>query len=70
MSKALLLALGLVLPVTAQVARDSGVAGPPIELVHLYNDEFPTGMLFLLLAATQNFSPLNSESIHIDVVVL
>ena len=44
-----LFALGVIFPVTAQVARDPGVAGPPIELVHLYNDEFPTGKLVLFL---------------------
>ena len=49
LSTVALFALGLVLPVTGQVARDSGVAGPPIELIHLYNDEFPTGKLNLRL---------------------
>jgi sugar lactone lactonase YvrE len=29
---------------TAQVITDPGVYGPPIELVHLYYDEFPTGI--------------------------
>ncbi|KAF2152476.1 hypothetical protein K461DRAFT_327944 [Myriangium duriaei CBS 260.36] len=27
-----------------QLVRDSGVAGPPIELLHLFNDEWPTGI--------------------------
>ena len=27
-----------------QVVSDPGVFGPPIELVHLYNDDFPSGM--------------------------
>ena len=45
--KIVLSALELLLPVTGQVARDPGVAGPPIELIHLYNDEFPTGKLVL-----------------------
>jgi hypothetical protein len=28
---------------SAQVIRDPGIAGPPLELVHLYNDQWPTG---------------------------
>lgn len=37
--------LGCVILVSGQVlASDPGVSGPPIELVHIYNDEFPTGM--------------------------
>jgi len=26
-----------------QLLRDPGVAGPPLEIVHLYNDQWPTG---------------------------
>jgi len=26
-----------------QILRDPGVAGPPLEIVHLYNDQWPTG---------------------------
>ena len=29
---------------TPQLATDPGKHGPPIELVHVYNDQFPTGM--------------------------
>lgn len=29
---------------TAQVIKDSGVAGPPLELEHLFYDEWPTGI--------------------------
>jgi hypothetical protein len=28
-----------------QLLRDPGVAGPPLELVHVYNDQWPTGTL-------------------------
>jgi hypothetical protein len=31
-----------------QLLRDPGIAGPPLELVHLYNDQWPTGTLLLL----------------------
>ena len=27
-----------------QIASDPGVYGPQLELVHIYNDEFPTGI--------------------------
>ena len=29
---------------TQQIARDPGVTGPPLEVVHQYNDEFVTGI--------------------------
>lgn len=29
---------------TAQLISDPGVAGPPVEVVHLYNDQWPTGI--------------------------
>ncbi|KAF2191112.1 major royal jelly protein [Zopfia rhizophila CBS 207.26] len=29
---------------TSEVITDRGVAGPPLELVHLYNDQWPTGI--------------------------
>jgi len=29
---------------TSQLIRDPGVSGPPLELVHLYYDSFPTGI--------------------------
>ena len=28
---------------TQQIAQDPGVGGVPIEIVHLYNDEYPQG---------------------------
>jgi hypothetical protein len=28
-----------------QLISDPGVKGPPLELVHLYNDQWPTGTL-------------------------
>ena len=28
-----------------QIAQDPGVGGVPIEIVHLYNDEYPQGQL-------------------------
>ncbi len=28
------------------VRRDPGVFGPPLEIVHLFNDEWPTGMAY------------------------
>ncbi|KAF1968831.1 major royal jelly protein [Bimuria novae-zelandiae CBS 107.79] len=36
----------LLVPVlsSAQIARDTGVYGPPLEIVHLYNDQWPTGV--------------------------
>ncbi|KAH3907559.1 hypothetical protein HBI56_159880 [Parastagonospora nodorum] len=42
----LLLAASALLPaLSAQhLIRDPGVAGPPLELVHLYNDQWPTGI--------------------------
>jgi len=33
----------LLLASAQQLASDPGVYGPALELVHLYNDEFPTG---------------------------
>ena len=42
------------LAASQQIASDSGVSGPPLELVHVYNDEFPTGQLFLTLAPPCN----------------
>jgi hypothetical protein len=27
-----------------KLLQDPGVAGPPLELVHLYNDQWPTGI--------------------------
>jgi len=42
---ALLLALSLgTITLAQQIARDPGTAGSPIEVVHLYNDEFVTGI--------------------------
>lgn len=28
-----------------QLASDPGVLGPPLELVHIYNDQFASGMI-------------------------
>lgn len=42
-----LLAAASLLPLLGsaqQLIQDSGKAGPPIELVHLYYDEWPTGI--------------------------
>tara|TARA_R110002003_G_scaffold44_7_gene3251 strand:- start:9744 stop:10937 length:1194 start_codon:yes stop_codon:yes gene_type:complete len=36
-----------VLSSAQQLLRDPGVAGPPLEIVHLYNDQWPTGTFFL-----------------------
>ena len=33
----------------SSLAHDSGVYGPPLELVHRYYDQFPTGMLSIHL---------------------
>ena len=54
-SKHLLLALSLGSVIsTQQVAQDTGTYGPALETVHLYNDEFVTGMSRLLpFGATQ-----------------
>jgi hypothetical protein len=30
-----------------QLLRDPGIAGPPLEIVHLYNDQWPTGTFHL-----------------------
>jgi hypothetical protein len=30
---------------SAQVISDPGVSGPPLEIIHLYNDQWPTGKL-------------------------
>ena len=37
-----------------QLVSDPGVYGPPIELVHLYYDEFPTGTLALNFVLVEN----------------
>ena len=43
--KSLLLALSLCsVTLSQQVAQDPGTYGPALETVHLYNDEFVTGM--------------------------
>jgi hypothetical protein len=44
-SEVLLLASALfsALASAQQLLRDPGIAGPPLELVHLYNDQWPTG---------------------------
>ncbi|MCJ1246190.1 hypothetical protein MMC30_003395 [Trapelia coarctata] len=39
-----LLAEFLLLASAQQISRDPGLYGPTLELVHLYNDEFPTGI--------------------------
>ena len=42
------LALSALLPalsIAQQLRSDPGVAGPPLELVHLYNNQWPTGTL-------------------------
>ncbi|MCJ1355208.1 MAG: hypothetical protein MMC33_005199 [Icmadophila ericetorum] len=40
----ILFAIILATASTQQLASDPSVYGPPIELVHIYNDEFPTGI--------------------------
>lgn len=42
---------------TSQLIQDPGTAGPPLELMHLYYDEWPTGEL--------RSSPL-LEGVHTD----
>jgi hypothetical protein len=42
-----------------QLLRDPGIAGPPLELVHLFNDQWPTG-------TTQS----SSENSGFDVLTL
>ena len=64
----------LILPLCAlsvsshQIVSDPGVFGPSIELVHLYNDEFPSGM------NTRHFqsliSPMPFEQALIPIQVL
>ena len=45
MHQGFLILLSCALSVSSQqIVSDSGVFGPSIELVHLYNDEFPSGM--------------------------
>ncbi|KAF1947970.1 major royal jelly protein [Clathrospora elynae] len=42
-----LLTLSALLPALSsaqQISSDPGVAGPPLEIVHLYNDQWPTGI--------------------------
>ena len=34
---------------TQQIAQDPGVGGVPIEIVHIYNDEYPQGQSYPLL---------------------
>lgn len=47
----LYLIAGAILPALsgAQVVSDPGVAGGPLEVVHLYNDQWPTGMLSVVI---------------------
>jgi len=40
----LLAGLALLSSASAQIRSDPGTYGPPLELVHLYNDEWPTGV--------------------------
>ena len=41
------------MPATAQtILSDPGTAGPPVEIVHLYQDEWPTGIRSLCLEAS------------------
>ena len=47
-SIALLLASLAGSSLTQQIAQDPGVGGVPIEIVHLYNDEYPQGQLLPL----------------------
>ncbi|KAF2865882.1 major royal jelly protein [Massariosphaeria phaeospora] len=42
--KLLLLVLFPTFTATQQLPSDPGVAGPPLEIVHLYNDQWPTGI--------------------------
>lgn len=44
-SIALVLASLAGLSLTQQIVQDPGVGGVPIEIVHLYNDEYPQGQL-------------------------
>ncbi|KAK4991457.1 hypothetical protein LTR50_001849 [Elasticomyces elasticus] len=44
MLKSIATFMGFGLLSIAQLLKDPGVAGPPLELVHLYYDEFPTGI--------------------------
>ncbi|KAF2445257.1 hypothetical protein P171DRAFT_521279 [Karstenula rhodostoma CBS 690.94] len=46
LSMPFLTAASLLLPArsSAQILRDPGVYGPPLEVVHLYNDQWPTGI--------------------------
>lgn len=41
-----LLSVSLLSASAQQLSRDPGVYGPPLELVHLYGDEFPTGLFY------------------------
>jgi len=45
----LILSLWAISISSQQVVSDPGVFGPPIELVHIYNDEFPSGITALPL---------------------
>lgn len=43
MYPAILLTIFPALLSAQQLLRDPGLAGPPLEIVHLYNDQWPTG---------------------------
>jgi hypothetical protein len=43
MFSTIVLALFPALLSAQQLLRDPGIAGPPLEIVHLYNDQWPTG---------------------------
>ena len=49
---------------TQQIAQDPGVGGVPIEIVHLYNDEYPQGQSYplLLFSPSTNITPQASLS--------
>ncbi|KAF2133278.1 major royal jelly protein [Dothidotthia symphoricarpi CBS 119687] len=44
LSSILLTASALTLTCAQQLLRDPGIAGPPLEIAHLYNDQWPTGI--------------------------
>lgn len=49
LSASILIALLVPALSSAQIIKDPGVYGPPLEVVHLYNDQWPTGSAVYVL---------------------
>ena len=51
---------------SAQTIKDTSVYGPPLEVVHLYNDQWPTGLAnHVLLSSTARLTPSRNHSLSL-----